>query len=252
MRRDTEIEGVFTTADDAIQGLWALHMYLKAAADIADGREIARNLPQQFFQLTHHWKRFYDTEELVAAIRETGIDFLLCRASLVSLVAISEAALDRMNAHLKALRHCRRVKGNKSLLKWAFGQVKGSQSGSPQMLNRLPETCGDLDNARRLRNCIAHNNGKYNNQYLEGAIDDGWVIIQKESAATCDMGKRSVIQLTTARYEKFSRSHIEFLHILHNTIQGKFFGHRNGYTYADEGKNIEWHRVLVGREDVGL
>ena len=47
--------------------------------------------------------RFYDPEELVSAIRDTGIDFLLCRASLFSLVAIFEAALDRMNARLAKL-----------------------------------------------------------------------------------------------------------------------------------------------------
>ena len=58
--------------------------------------------------------RFYDPEELVSAIRDTGIDFLLCRASLFSLVAIFEAALDRMNARLAKLgyldpRRVRRV-----------------------------------------------------------------------------------------------------------------------------------------------
>jgi hypothetical protein len=47
--------------------------------------------------------RFYDPEEVVSAIRDTDIDFLLCRASLFSLVAIFEAALDRMNARLAKL-----------------------------------------------------------------------------------------------------------------------------------------------------
>src|SRR2546428_277453 len=158
--RDAKIEGIFTTADDAMQGLWALHMYLKAATDIAEGQSIALRLPQQVFPLTHDWLRFYDPKELVGAIRETGIDFLLSRASLVSLVAISEAALDRMNARLESLGHSRREDGNKKLLQWAFGMVKDSSSGSEKMLGRLRETCGDLDNARRLRNCIVHNNGK--------------------------------------------------------------------------------------------
>jgi hypothetical protein len=245
MARDSEIEAIFTTADDAMQGLWALHMYLKAATNATDEQSIVPRLPEKNFQLTHEWLRLYDPKELVRAIRDTGIDFLLSRASLVSLVAISEAALDGMNARLANLGHSRKG-GNKRLLQWAFGLMRGSTSGSENMLKRLPETCGDLDNARRLRNCIVHNNGKYSSWYLEDAINDGWVVVQRESDISCAAAGRRAIQLTTARYEHFSRSHTEFLHILHNTIQSKFFGHHYGYSYADEGKRIEWHRVLTG------
>lgn len=251
MARDSKIETIFTAADDAMQGLWALHMYLKAATDTTGPQSIVPRLPDKGFQLTHEWFRFYDPKELVREIRDTGIEFLLSRASLVSLVTISEAALGDMNARLAELGHSRE-QGNMRLLKWAFGLTRNSNSGSEKMLKRLPETCGDLDNARRLRNCIVHNNGKYDSRYLEDAINDGWVVVQRESdtssAATC----RHIIQLTTSRYEHFSRSHIEFLHILHNTIQSGFFGHHYGYNYAEEGKRIEWHRVLTGREDGGL
>jgi hypothetical protein len=128
--------------------------------------------------------------------------------------------------------------------------VRGSASGSEKMLKRLPETCGDLDNARRLRNCIVHDNGTYSVSYSRDAISDGWVVVQNEcDTSPADTGK-SVIQITTSRYEYFSRSHIEFLHILHNTIQSKYFGHHDGYNYANEKKGIEWHRVLTGRREV--
>jgi hypothetical protein len=252
MARDSQIEAIFTTADDAMQGLWALHMYLKAATDTTDEQSIGRSLPEKVFQLTHEWFRSYDPKELVRAIRDTGIDFLLSRASLVSLVVISEAAVGGMNARLAKLHHSSEVEGNKRLLQWAFGLLRDSTSGSENMLRRLPETCGDLDNARRLRNCIVHNNGKYSNRYSEDAIDDGWVVVQREPDTSSAAAGRHAIQLTTSRYEHFSRSHIEFLHILHNTIQSRFFGHHDGYTYAEEGKQIEWHRVLTGREGVGL
>jgi len=176
MPRDAEIEGIFTAADDAMQGLWALHMYLKSATDLTDGQSVAASLPQQFFPMTHHWVRLYDPHELVGAIHDTGVDFLLSRSSLVSLVAIFEAALDRMNARLARLGHTPRKDGHKKLLKWAFEIVKDTSAGAPDMLKRLPETCGDLDNARRLRNCIVHNNGKYNERYLDPkeVISNGW------------------------------------------------------------------------------
>jgi hypothetical protein len=245
MARDSEIKAIFNNADDAMQGLWALHMYLKAATDTTDEQRIVARLPQKAFQLTHEWLRIYDPEELVRAIRDTGIDFLLSRSSLVSLVVISEAALGGMNTRLAKLGHSEKKEGNKKLLQWAFDVVRGSAPGSG--LTRLPETCGDLDNARRLRNCIVHNNGKYNKRYLNDAIVDGWVVVRSEYHTQCAVG---AIQLTTARYEHFSRSHIEFLHILHNAIQSRFFKHPDGYKY-EESKAIEWHRVLHDRDDVG-
>jgi hypothetical protein len=252
MARDSEVEAIFTTADDAMQGLWALHRYLKAATDTTDEQSVVARLPEKAFQLTHEWLRSYDPKELVRAIRDTGIDFLLSWSSLVSLVVISEAALDGMNARLAKLGHSKTEGGNKRLLQWAFGLLRGSASGSENMLRRLPETCGDLDNARRLRNCIVHNSGTYSDLYSRDAIDDGWVVVQKEYDTSPAATGRGAIQITTSRYEHFSRSHIEFLHILHNTIQSKYFEHHDGYNYADEDKRIEWHRVLTGREDVGL
>jgi hypothetical protein len=252
MARDPEIEAVFITADDAMQGLWALHTYLKVATDATEEQSIVSRLPEKNFQLTHEWLRFYEPQELVRAIRDIGIDFLISRTSLVSLVAISEAALSGMNARLAKLDNSSQVEGSKRLLRWAFDLLRGSTSGSENMLRRLPETCGDLDNARRLRNCIVHNNGKYGARYLKDAIADGWVAVQMESDGSCAAAGRRAIQLTTSRYEYFSRSHIEFLHILHNSIQNMFFGHDAGYNYGEEGKQIEWHRVLNGREDGGL
>jgi len=251
MARDAEVEAIFTTADDAMQGLWALHMYLKAAADATDEQSIVVRLPEKAFQLTHEWLRLYDPKDLVRAIRDTGIDFLLSRSTLVSLVAISEAALDSMNARLAKLGHSKREERNKRLLQWAFGLLRSSTSSSENMLRRLPKTCGDLDNARRLRNCIVHNSGTYSDLYSRDAIDDGWVIVQKECDTPHAATDRGTIQITTSRYEHFSRSHIEFLHILHNTIQSKYFEHDDGFNYADEDKRIEWHRVLTGREDGG-
>ena len=71
---------------------------------------------------------------------DTGIDFLLSRSSLVSLVTICEAALRRFNDRLADLRRCVKKDGNKRLLSWAFELVRDYSSSSPEMLARLPET----------------------------------------------------------------------------------------------------------------
>jgi hypothetical protein len=88
--------------------------------------------------------------------------------------------------------------------------------------------------------------------YRSDLINDGWVDTQYEKDSVAGVACRSKIFLDTARFEHFSRSHIEFLHILHNTIQLDFFGHSNGYNYAEEGKSIEWYRILSGRKSVNM
>ena len=232
-----------------MQGLWGVHRCLKAATDVAPQENLARLLPQGAFQLTHQWARTYDANELVQAIYDIGIDFLLSRSSLVSLVAICEAALNRFNTRLADLGRCKKKTKNKQLLRWAFELVRDSQSGSPETIARLPQSCGDLDNARRLRNCIVHNNGKYDKQmYLDDAIHDSWIMVQHENDAARSVDEREPIFLVTDRFEYFFRSHIEFLHIMHNTVQSKYFGHGEAYNYGDEGKRIEWYRILSGRK----
>ena len=131
--------------------------------------------------------------------------------------------------------------------------MQKSPVASTQATLRLPETCGDLDNARRLRNCIVHRNGCYDEEmYLQDMIQDGWVVPQFERNSRSAAPKGEPIFLTTDRFEHLTRSHIEFLHILHNTIQQKEFGHSIPYHYGNEGKGIEWHRILSGRRDVKM
>jgi hypothetical protein len=55
MSRDPIIEEVFLTADDAIQGLWGLHSYVKAAVETADREGVKQRLPSGSFRLTHEW-----------------------------------------------------------------------------------------------------------------------------------------------------------------------------------------------------
>jgi len=214
--------------------------------------ELLMFLPPDAFPIRHEWVRFYDRKEMAHSIEEIR-EFLLSRQSLLGLVSICEAAVFRLNERLADLDKCARISGIKKLLGWAFQIVRNIPEASSEAASRLPTTCGDLDNARRLRNCIVHRNGCYDEKmYFHDNVDDGWVNPQYERDSRQSAERREPIFLTTGRFEYITRSHIEFLHILHDTIQAKEFGHSVGYNYAEEGKQIEWHRILSGRRDLAM
>jgi hypothetical protein len=250
--RNTVIEGIFLTADDAIQGLWGLHTFVNAAVDIAPRERVKNRLPSGAFQMTPEWVRFYEPDDLVKEM-DLVFEFIHCRNSLVLLVSMFEGALRRFNEDLHRLSHAKDLEKYKKLLQWLFGLLRNTQSGSATMQRRLPETCGDIDNARRLRNCFAHNNGRYNQFYVDDALQDGWVQIrhhgQSQPSATSGGEK---IFIANVQLERFLRSHIEVLHMAHNTIQRDFFGESEDYNYAAAGKAIEWHRILSGQTTLGM
>jgi hypothetical protein len=251
MSRDPIIEEIFLTADDAMQGLWGLHSYVKAAVETADREEMKQRLPSGSFRLTHEWVRYYDRDELVKEMDDVFV-FVHARNSLVGLVAIFEGAVLRLNERLSAMSLAKQLDKYKHLLAWTFEIVRSSTSGSPSMLSRLPEVCGDVDNGRRLRNCVAHNNGRYEQFYLDDAIQN-WVQV---SHLPMDVNKaitaKEKILITNNCFEKLLHSHVELLHILHNTIQSTFFHEQEGYNYAKESKGIEWHRIFSGRASVAM
>jgi hypothetical protein len=247
MARDGVIEKAFTTADDAMQGLWGLQTYIRAAALLADRNQVRQVLPQGAFKLTHEWNRYYDSQQLILEMGNVG-EYVICRMCLVNLVAVFEAAVKQFHQHLADLKHAARLKNRNysTLLKWVFQTVRDNPVGSTAAISRLPETCGDLDNARRLRNLIAHNNARYQPRYKDDAIDDKWVTIKHETGFEDAIKLGTAVLLSPERFEHFNQSHIELLHILHNTIQSKFFNHPAGFNYLEEGKAIEWHRILSG------
>jgi hypothetical protein len=244
--RDLPITETFTTADDAMQGLWGSHTYVSAALAVADRARLVATLPNRRFALTHEWERFYNRHDLAAEMERIGPQFLQSRASLLVLVMIFEHAAWRFNERLFKLGHAPRRSKYKNLLEWVFSLMRGSDAGSTTMIKRLPDTCGDVDNARRLRNTIVHNNGMYSERYGSDSISDGWVKVASER----DWRVAEPVLISTERFEHFSKSHIELLHILHNSIQRKFFGHLDDFNYRRERKRIEWHRVLTGSRHV--
>lgn len=252
MSRNPVVENVFLTADDAIQGLWGLHSFVNAAVDVADRSQIESRLPSGSFQMTHEWERFYQRDELIKEM-DNVFEFIHCRNSLVLLVSVFEGALRRFNEELHRLSLAKEESDYKPLLRWVFDLVRNTGSGSATMQSRLPENCGDIDNARRLRNCFAHNNGRYSQRYIDDAIKDNWVLIRHlgGNLAQAVVAKEKIF-IVNGQLERLLRSHIEVLHITYNTIQRRFFGETQDYNYAAEDKRIEWHRILSGQTFVGM
>src|SRR5262249_19211728 len=146
---------------------------------------------------------FYDPNEMVAEVAEMG-EFLLARQSLVALVTLCEAALLRLNEALAGLGKCAPEKKFMRLLKWAFSAVQNSPVASAETIARLPQTCGDLDNARRLRHCIVHRNGCYDEEiYCKQVVQDAWVSPQSEKGYLGAVAAREPIFLSTERFEYF-------------------------------------------------
>ena len=251
--RNTVIEGIFLTADDAIQGLWGLHTFVTAAVDVAPREKLKMKLPPDSFQMTHEWARFYEPEELVKAMDSSVFEFIHCRNSLVLMVSLFEGALRRWNEELRRVSNAKDLENYKGLLKWLFGVLSNTSAGSDTMQQRLPETCGDIDNCRRLRNCFAHHNGRYSQFYIDDAIDDHWVQVRHHGLNQPGaISEAQRIFIANVQLERFLRSHIEVLHMAYNTIQRRFFGETQDYNYAAEGKRIEWHRILSGQTFLGM
>ncbi len=252
MSKNTVIESVFLTADDALQGLWGLHTYVNAAVDTAPREQMKKRLPPEYFQMTPEWVRFYEPGELLKEM-DLVFEFIHCRNSMVLLNSVFEGAVRRFNEELHRLSLAKERREYKSLLKWSFDLLRNTGSGSPAMQSRLPETCGDLDNARRLRNCFAHNNGRYSQRYLDDAIQDNRVLIRHLGGNVAQaVSAKEKIFITNGQLERLLRSHIEVLHMTYNTVQRTFFHETQDYNYATENKRIEWHRILSGQTFVGM
>lgn len=260
MKRDTDIQRVFEIADDSLQGIIGYYMYVQAMRRAVSPDDLQRYLPDHRFQMTFSWDRFYLKQDLINVFKTEISEFYQCKLLLVELTSIFEAALGELISFLIQKGFPQRINGKKvpryykSHIVWALNQVRGCDLGDKKAINRLPQTFGIIDNARRLRNLIAHNHWVFNKFYEEDAITLEEIEVDmhpfyehfKET-------ERSVPVVMDWRYlERLILAHIEVLHVLHNSIQKEYFGVNKGYSYAREQKPIAWHRAIWGKANVEL
>ncbi len=251
--RDREILAVFESTDDALQGLIGYHFFVKETAQKLGVSHLLSDRRLISLQITHEWLRTFEVRQFFQHIADSA-ELQHCRTMLLAIIQQFEVALRRMKRRLWRLDKlgsrspAYKEPDYKPLLRWAFQIVRNTSVGSLTMRRRLPDVCGDVDDARRLRNLSMHENNYFTQKYVDDAIRMKGV--SPQFVPSYVDGKK--IFLTNPDIEKFLYSHIEFLHMLHNTLQRSFFGCREDYNYSKEGKQPELFRLISGRKDVDV
>ncbi len=267
MNRDKEIQRVFEIADDSLQGVLGHYLYVTALQLAADNEKVTANLPAERIPMTFSWDRFYRKEDLIEAFKLPEFQIYQARISLTTIVNVFEVALKGFIQQLAEKNHPQRLKNRylRTCIQWASEQLSQCDIGDPKAIERdigppvaikrLPRTLGIIDNARRLRNLIVHNQGLFDDTYEKDAIKAPGIAIDMHPDFLIHKTKPEnpvPIVFDTGYFFRFSKAHIEVLHLLHNFIQKKYFGFQDAYDYSREKKGIEWNKVLWGSAKVKI
>ena len=268
MNRDTDILRVFEIADDSLQGVLGYHFYVIATQRDVNKERITQYLPDQCIPHTFSWVRFYRKQDLTNAFRPPIFELFQSRISLIAMTNVFEVALENFIRYLnqkghpqflkrkRLLRKAKEKLSYKTCITWAYNESRKCDIGDREAIKRLPLTFGIIDNARRLRNLIVHNHGLFNTFYEEDAINSDGVVKDLHPHYKQIFKKKpqrpTPVIMTTEYIIRFSRAHIEVLHVLHNRIQKQHFGFSKAYSYRREKKGIEWNRVLWGSAKVKI
>lgn len=262
--RDSEVQSLFEVADDSLIGILGYHFYTMSMKYSVSEQQIWGCLPKGELPITFGWDRFYSKEELTA---EMGCFYegFHSRITLVFITSTFEAFLSDLIAILNKKGHHQKLDNTpknskqeltdekipaRKLIMWAYQEASKYENKDAQdMINRLPDTFGLIDDARRLRNIIVHRKGLFDETYEEDAIDENGIKIHlhphyKMFKKNTDL--KVPVCLNKDSIILYNKAHIEALHILHNSIQQRVFGSQDAYSYKDEKKPIDWVRILRG------
>lgn len=263
MNRDADILRIFETADDSLQGVIGYHLYVTAMQKAVAEEKMQEFLPDKAIPHTFSWVRFYEKQDLINAFKTPVFELYQSRISLVAMTNVFEVALDNFISCLEQKGHhqfldgkkLRQNRSYKECVRWAYLQALKCDIGDKSAIQRLPTTFGIIDNARRLRNLIVHNHGLFDMGYEKEAITSDGIVVElypdyqifKEKPQ-----RPTPLVIATEDVIKFSRSHIEALHVLHNHIQKEYCHFSRAYDYREANKRIEWNKVLWGDAKVKI
>jgi hypothetical protein len=259
MNRDSDILRTFEIADDSLQGVLGYHLYATSMQQVANESAILTRLPDEKIPHTFSWFRYYDKQDLVNAFRVPVFELYQSRISLIAMTNVFEVALDSFILSLGEKGYPPKFKKKypsyKDHIEWAYLESLKCDIGDKEAINRLPTTFGIVDNARRLRNLIVHNQGLFDTPYESQAIVSN--NIQTEFVPDYWKFKKNQklqvpIVMVTNDIVRFSMAHIEVLHVLHNGLQKRYFGFPEPYDYGRARKGIEWNKILWGSAKVKL
>ncbi|TES83845.1 MAG: hypothetical protein E3J91_01450 [Hadesarchaea archaeon] len=264
--RDIKILDEFEFADYLMKDVLGYFQYVNASVQSASPEDKISRLPEKVLPFTRGWVITYSPKILVKQMDEK-FQFYHTRSSLIVLVAIFEVALRSFAAHLNENEHDSIFKGinpelggYKTLLERAFDFVIPNKEsiysgGYKEAINRLPEVCLDVDEARRLRNLFMHHRGLFHESYEKQAIPiNGNIKLHPQYLKFRKNPEQKVpVLLTHEEYISYSCSHNELLHELHDLIQRKYFGLTDsGYYYPREQPRLkpkiaELDRIFTGK-----
>jgi hypothetical protein len=251
MPRDFHIRRAFEVADDAMQGAIGYFIYGTACQKKAQLQDVLSALPDNHIPITHNWVRNYSPRELCQAM-EQCFESYHARVSLIAVISAFEGALGNFGERLKLTGKISKPlnRNYKGKLEWAFSTAGQSIYGDQQMQARIPDLCLHIDHARRIRNLWMHKNGLFDSQYATDGIhiQGRQPIIDATYVEQVQKRRRRTVPvvLTSDGFILFTKSHIELLHHIHDTIQRIHFGAKRPYGYRQMKKGIEWHRLLIG------
>ena len=253
--RDRDIQSVFEVADDSLQGILGHYLYVVAMQTAINSEKLMENLPNERIPMTFSWDRFYQKQDLVQTFKPPVFEFYQTRISLISIVTVFDVMFNDFVKHLREKGHSQNLKNTKlkNCIKWAYEQLSPCDIGDTEAIKRLPVTFGMIDNARRLRNLIIHNQGIFNERYEQDVLKFNDIEVNMHpdySLFKTNPKNLTTVILERAYFLNFSKAHLEVLHLLHNKIQKKYFGYDTAYDYSRENKPIEWNKALWGNADV--
>ena len=256
--RDKDIQHIFEIADDSLQGILGYHLYVVAMQSASNTEKIAQYLPDKTFPMTFDWVRNYRKEDLIHAFEPPCLEFYQSKISLISIVTVFDVMFNNFIKKLIEKGHSQKLRDTKlkKCVEWAYDQLSPCHwKGNDNMIKRLPETFGIIDNARRLRNLIIHNQGLFEAKYEQDVLKFRDIVPDMHPdypLYKTNPQEPTPVIINTAYFLRFSMAHLEALHLLHNEIQKKYFGYDLGYDYRVENKAIEWNRALWGNAKIRL
>lgn len=177
MTRNLEIQQIFETADDSLQGVLGYYFYVMALYRSSDDpTKIKLNLPNvqnkveiDAFPHTFSWDRYYHKDELIRTYMPPFFELYQSRITLTAIVSVFDDALREFVNQLYYLGYPPKLDnkefdpknnwGYKKRIRWAFYESQECKICDLAAIQRLSKTFGIIDEARRIRNVIMHNHG---------------------------------------------------------------------------------------------
>jgi hypothetical protein len=249
---------VFLIADSALQ-IQNIEFVLSYGLLVNVTDDMITNLPDASFRITHEWNRNIPSQAIIE-IKAGFPMIVLPRKHLILTMVILEEFLKKsyevvfeQGDNQVIGGDCsktviRNRTGLKAFLEWGFWHILQSHHSCQPMRNRAKHICLVLDEARRSRNCIIHNNGLYNYSYKKDVIKiAGESPLIRPPISGAVPQDSPVIYDFDDYFEAYLCS-VEFCHLLYCRLRNYYFHEPEDFDYREEGARSNPMSYLLGTD----